>query len=331
MSCSSTLTIMLNKLRTWVSENRTRLIDETSSTNLDLSYITPRIIAMGFPSEGFESLFRNSLGDVKRFLDSRHLGHYKVFNLRSEKLYNGTKFDAPVANFPFDDHQSPPFDMLLEFCTEASAWLEKDPENVVVVHCKAGKGRTGTMISALLLYLGEAKNAAQAIKHYGTKRTLNGKGVTMPSQLRYVRYFDQMLKTPIITKRPLKIVSIIMNTIPSHYRNNDYVVFSIFHNGQEIYDQDNRECIMIRYPDYFLIKPRGIPTFSGDFKVVFYRSSLLGFKETPICHFWLHTAFIPTINTVPGIHLDKASIDKASKDTMCREFNPDFSIDIKFE
>ena len=33
--------------------------------NLDLSYVTPRIIAMAYPAEGFEKLYRNSIDTVK--------------------------------------------------------------------------------------------------------------------------------------------------------------------------------------------------------------------------------------------------------------------------
>jgi protein tyrosine/serine phosphatase len=40
-----------------------------------------------------------------------------------------------------------------QFCEDAAAWLAGHAHNVVVVHCKAGKGRTGIMICCLLLYL----------------------------------------------------------------------------------------------------------------------------------------------------------------------------------
>jgi len=41
-----------------VSRNRNRYSD--SKFNLDLSYITNRVIAMGLPGQGFYKLFRNS-------------------------------------------------------------------------------------------------------------------------------------------------------------------------------------------------------------------------------------------------------------------------------
>ena len=58
-----------------------------------------------------------------------------------------------VACFPFDDHNCPPLQLVTAFCGSAYSWLKADLENVVVVHCKAGKARTGLMITALLLFL----------------------------------------------------------------------------------------------------------------------------------------------------------------------------------
>jgi hypothetical protein len=49
--------------------------------------------------------------------------------------------------------QTPALTVVQQFCADAAAWLAAHPHNVVAVHCKAGKGRTGIMICCLMLYL----------------------------------------------------------------------------------------------------------------------------------------------------------------------------------
>lgn len=52
----------MNKIRSLVSGNRRRKKED--GFNLDLTYITSRIIAMSYPSSGLESLYRNPIEKV---------------------------------------------------------------------------------------------------------------------------------------------------------------------------------------------------------------------------------------------------------------------------
>jgi len=182
-------------VRALVSQNKRRF--EQDGFSLDLAYITKRIIAMGFPSQGIEGVYRNNIDDVVRFMETYHADCYKVYNLCSERTYDAAckaRFHGRVESFPFDDHNPPPFEMIRAFCIDASNWLHAAPQNVVAVHCKAGKGRTGVMVCALLLHLFDCSSAEEALKYFSAARTYDGKGVTIMSQKRYVKYFAENLK-----------------------------------------------------------------------------------------------------------------------------------------
>ncbi|CAF2018497.1 hypothetical protein Bca4012_079564 [Brassica carinata] len=186
------------KARHIVSQNKRRY--QEGEFDLDMTYITENIIAMGFPagdiSSGlfgfFEGLYRNHMEEVIKFFETHHKDKYKVYNLCSERLYDASKFEGKVASFPFDDHNCPPIQLIPSFCQSAYTWLKDDIQNVVVVHCKAGMARTGLMICCLLLYLKFFPTAEEAIDYYNQKRCLDGRALTLPSQIRYVKYYERV-------------------------------------------------------------------------------------------------------------------------------------------
>ncbi|OAY35510.1 phosphatidylinositol 3,4,5-trisphosphate 3-phosphatase and protein-tyrosine-phosphatase PTEN2A [Manihot esculenta] len=198
-SSRSAVKAMQAKARQAVSQNKRRY--QEGGFDLDMAYITENIIAMGFPagdlSSGlfgfFEGFYRNHMEEVINFFETNHKGKYKVYNLCSERLYDASRFEGKVACFPFDDHNCPPLQLIALFCKSAYSWLKEDIENVVVVHCKAGMGRTGIMISSLLLFLKFFPTADEAIDYFNRKRCLDGKALVLPSQIRYVKYFERTL------------------------------------------------------------------------------------------------------------------------------------------
>jgi len=101
---------------------------------------------------------------------------------------------SKVALFPSLDHNPCSVKLLLEFCVDICLFLILNLDSVAAVHCKAGKGRTGVMICCYLVFSGLCKNTEEAVNYYGVMRTTNMKGVTIASQIRYIRYFETFLK-----------------------------------------------------------------------------------------------------------------------------------------
>eukprot|EP01122_Echinamoeba_exundans_P009843 TRINITY_DN3543_c0_g3_i1.p1 TRINITY_DN3543_c0_g3~~TRINITY_DN3543_c0_g3_i1.p1 ORF type:complete len:743 (-),score=81.71 TRINITY_DN3543_c0_g3_i1:498-2726(-) len=162
--------------------------------DLDLTYITNKIIAMAIPGENVDKAWRNPIGEVARFLNTMHGSSYQVFNISQEK-YSSKQFAGTInTDFGWPDHHAPPLDVLLNLVKEMDVWMKLAPQNVLVVHCKAGRSRTGVAVCAYLLYTGLCADAESAIKLFNSKRSLNENGVVLPSQMRAIASFERVVK-----------------------------------------------------------------------------------------------------------------------------------------
>ena len=103
-----------------------------------------------------------------------------------------------------------------QFCRSLDEWFSGDPENVVGIHCKAGKGRTGLLIATYLVHSAQSATANDALFKFGMVRTQNGKGVTIPSQMRYVHYYDQYMRRGDLPTNTFQLTHIRMTTVPTY-------------------------------------------------------------------------------------------------------------------
>lgn len=325
---STKITKTANKIKSLVSQDKNRFCFD--GFDLDLSYITPKIIAMGLPSTSIEGLFRNSMEDVQKFLNTRHPQHYKVYNLCEEKEYPHNLF-YQQAKYPFKDHEAPPLNIILPFCKDAASFLNKDPNNVIAIHCLAGKGRTGTLISCLLYYMKYFDNATECLQYYGMMRVENGKGVTVPSQIRYVYYFEAILKNNIaypIEYNSLIITKIKMRTVPPFSGIGSYCCPNfILENGENVFKWSNINKKKDGYPELtpeldFVI-PDGFEV-KGDVRIMFEHMKTIGKNET-MFKLWFNTIFVPQNGVLV---FPKGIVDKACKDTACKRFKDKFAIEV---
>eukprot|EP01112_Ceratiomyxa_fruticulosa_P017533 TRINITY_DN5479_c0_g1_i1.p1 TRINITY_DN5479_c0_g1~~TRINITY_DN5479_c0_g1_i1.p1 ORF type:complete len:980 (+),score=160.32 TRINITY_DN5479_c0_g1_i1:775-3714(+) len=314
---------MAHLVRKLVSKKKRRF--EWGEFDLDLSYITDRIVAMGFPSESLEGLYRNNMKDVQKFLDSLHPGRYKVYNLCSENNYDHQKFQGMVEEFPFDDHNSPPLEMIPRFCKSVDEWLNKHPENMVAIHCKAGKGRTGTMISCYLIYCGYCPSWQEATRLFGNKRTINGKGVTIPSQFRYVQYFDQLLKKSdtfeLPPSNPLLLTRILMHSVPDFNIGGGCEPFIVI--SQKKRSVYFSKPIKLKKGNEIIEFDCGNVLLCDDIRVEFFNANTKG----KMFSFNVHTSFVQN----NYLHLRRMELDKANKDTQHKHFALGFQIEMFFQ
>lgn len=208
------MNVIKGALKSGVSKFRS--FQPKKTEGLDLSYIPygqgqQRIIAMCLPSGGggMDFLLRNDATEVGAYLDSRHKGCYKVYNLTEHAHPDHVReiFHGATVHIPIPDHNVPRFDQIVSFCEDAFEFLESSPNNIVAVHCKAGKGRTGVMIVSLLLYSGACKTIQEALDTFSKARSeltvvkmdeKGGKdeiarGVDQASQLRWLEYWQRFM------------------------------------------------------------------------------------------------------------------------------------------
>ncbi|XP_076042441.1 phosphatidylinositol 3,4,5-trisphosphate 3-phosphatase TPTE2-like isoform X2 [Oratosquilla oratoria] len=327
--------------RQFVSQNKRRF--QQDGFDLDLTYVAPRVIAMSFPSSGSMSLYRNDIKEVARFLDRKHRGRYRVYNLCSERHYEESYFHGSVERFLIDDHNVPPLTDMLKFSKSVREWMARDEANVIAVHCKGGKGRTGTMICVFLIDTGLFRDAEHCLGYFGDRRTDKNagkkfQGVETPSQSRYVGYYERVVSAggELPKEIPLIITTISVRGI-RHVGAGDGSEFIIsvksrahtipFHCS--ISPNKNCQTSYDKAADTLTVRLMNAPVIRGDTRVMFLADSHKipkGYENCPF-FFWFHTGFINNNR----LRLERQELDNPHKSKTWHVFRENFEVTLDFE
>jgi len=201
-------------------------------------------------------------------------------------------------------------------------------------------------------------NPDQAISYYASMRTYNQKGVTIPSQLRYVRYFHESLDTT-YTPRPLLLTKVVFHTLPKSGNISDvdfsvnvgkatvfsykqFVEVSKQKDVPKVHRVDSKKKKKDKKKDKHEDNTNGkeaengesnedeetaefecgsVPV-CGDVKMEFER------KGEKMFAFWFNTFFVKDLHVI----IDKKGLDKAHKDAKNNKlYEANFTVELIFE
>ncbi|XP_057192890.1 tensin-1 isoform X4 [Triplophysa rosa] len=285
---------------------------------VDLVYITERIISVTFPSSVEEQSYSANIKEVATMLRSKHGDNYLLFNL-SEKRYDISQLNPKVLDFGWPDHHAPALDKICSICKAMDTWMNADSHNVVVLHNKGNRGRTGVVVAAYMHYSNISASADQALDRFAMKRFYEDKvlPVGQPSQRRYVQYFSGLLSGHIkINNKPLFLHHVIMHGIPNFESKGGCRPFlKIYQAMQPVYTSgiynvqgDGQTSICITIEPGLLLK--------GDILLKCYHKRFRSPSRDVIFRVQFHTCAVHDL----GIVFGKDELDETFKDDRFPEY-----------
>jgi len=230
----------------------------------------------------------------------------------------------------------------VRFVKNVKEWLNADKDNVIAVHCKGGKGRTGTMICVWLVEAGLFGSAEASLDYFGNRRTDLTKsskfqGVETPSQNRYVGYFQEVKEKhngipPAEVNLRLRQIKI---TAVAGIGKGDGSDMSceVYIGRSKVFECDfglNKNC-QAEYKseaDLLEVTLLNCPILHGDVKLRFQCSSRgvpKGYENCPF-YFWFHTSFVQNNRFL----VKRDYLDNPHKPKTWKVFREKLSIELLF-
>ncbi|KAM8981074.1 tensin-2 isoform 6-T7 [Sarcophilus harrisii] len=280
--------------------------------DLDLTYVTERILAAAFPGRFDEQRHRSHLRELAHVLQSKHRDNYLLFNL-SEKRHDLNRLNPKVQDFGWPDLHAPPLDKLCSICKAMENWLSSSPQHVVVLYCKGNKAKLGVIVAAYMHYSKISASEDQALATLTMRKFCEDKVASefQPSQRRYISYFSGLLSGSIrMNSSPLFLHHVLMPVLPAFEPGTGYQPFLKIYQSMQLVYTSGVYHISNPGPQQLCISLEPALLLKGDVLVTCYHKGGRESERTLVFRVQFHTC------TIHGSHLtfSKDQLDEAWTD-----------------
>ncbi|KAM6922033.1 tensin-3-like [Xenentodon cancila] len=281
---------------------------------IDLTYITERIITILCPPSCLEDVYLQNLKEIVLMLQSKHGHNYMLINV-SQKQDALTQMNHKVLDTGWLDLLAPSLDQIFDVCTMMENWLQTNPKHVLVLHCRGGKGRLGVLVASYIHFRNMSASADLSLDHFAMKRFYNDKlsAVMTPSQNRYVWMLGSMLKRGLrMSPSPLFLLCVVLHGLPKIRADGGCCLFlRVYQNLQAvctspIYHVNAAQTHRL----YFVLKPAQL--LKGDIMVVCYNRDIGSGSRQAVFRLQLHTGLV----VGHSLSFFKTDLDCASEDPL---------------
>lgn len=224
-----------------------------NKSELDMTYITSRLIVMSCPTEGIEAAaFGNNIDFIKEAIELKHGKNYRIYNL-ANKTYRKEKFNAVIdVGTQLSSNKAPPISLMLKMCANIVRFLNENSSNICVINCLDGRSISAIGVCTLMMYCNLIRNVDSCLNLFHVKRGMIN---LTPVQYKYLKdtqklfaCFRNELQVPfLLSPNECILLSIVLSGVP---------LFNRMRNGCtpyiEIYNREKK--IYTNLQDYAFIK-----------------------------------------------------------------------------
>jgi cyclin G-associated kinase len=290
-----------------------------SKTDIDISYMTQRIIIMPCPSEGLESAYKvsNHIEDIRMFVEQRYQpSKVSVYNLGPKCVRLPPPVRTVECGFIYlpNPPKAPILSHMYALAEDMYGFLNADPKNAIIIQSSdGGKGVSATMLCALMLYAQLIREPEDGIQMFAVKRTPPN---MKPSEIRYTYYMADIIRSHYPHYKPITLVSINLSPIPKMTKARDgcRLFIEVSANDRVVVStlQEYERMRLYRVQDGKANLPLNI-TLCGDITISLFhaRNSLTSMgrpQGLKICQLQFHSGFIPEEETL--LSFNRSELDE---------------------